>query len=153
MGWWSSTILGGDRPLDVLGDLARVCGIHFDMSGTRDDTLSGYPFERASVERSLGAMVASVRGNKFREDRAIAGQVLGVIILWTGAEAPEEVLTLCADCARDDDWMREEGTGSDRGGHIAALLVALGEHRPGRRASLDSEGLFEKMAQKMAATR
>jgi len=91
MGWWSSTILGGDGPLDTLGRFAKLCGVGLDVSGARDETLNGYPFDRDAVERSLAAMVASVRAEKFCESRSVAGQVLG------GADVPADVLALCTE--------------------------------------------------------
>ena len=146
MGWWSATILGGDSALDALGALAKACEVPLRMKRGRERTLSGYAFTRARVERNLAAMRAVVERPADPQRRAIAGQVLGVIVLFVGADVPPEVIALATACAQDDAWMREEGTRSARGRHIAELLAALAAHQPGHRTELEEEGLIAKVS-------
>lgn len=145
MGWWSATILGGDSPLDDLGSLAKICGIgHGDYE--KPGNFHGYMFSKSVVEKNLKRLVEWCEANKYVEYRSIAYQVLGAVVLHTGAKISKALHKKLIDQAMADEWMREEGTGSERGRYVQAFVRMLKAHEPGKSVQIPDQGLFEQLA-------
>jgi len=145
MGWWSDTVMGGDTPLDKLGTIADAMGVKFSYDTPPPEApaeLHCYPFTRSAVEANLSAAVEALARNEGYEGN-IGRQALGVVILWTGAEMPDDVRDLIIEAAEADEWA---ATGDDgRVRHMADFILAVQKHRPGTRTSVTSEGLFQAL--------
>ena len=86
MGWWSSTIMGGDTPLDLEGYLSS----HVLRDSITRKSLN------ANIEKVTQFVKDPSRFCQWAvfEDADIARQVIGYHILKTGAEMPDEVRAL-----------------------------------------------------------
>lgn len=137
MGWWSATVLGGDAPLDHLNEIVERIGGRFDADAEGDDHCNVYT--REQLEENFTAAVEYCNGVSW--DRNVAWQVLGHMVLRTGADLPEEARATMIEAAENDEWASEGD--SDRVRHMTDLIRALEAHQPGRQTYMKSEGLFE----------
>lgn len=80
MGWWSPTIMGGDPPWDWEGGFEKIAGV----KSLEDEVLT-----KELVDTHLDKFVESIKKDKF--DPEVGWQVLGVIIMRTGATMPDKV--------------------------------------------------------------
>ena len=135
--------MGGDSPLDYLGDLAEVCAVGHDFEA--DNTFHGYRFTREKLERAYErkAIQKSLREN---ED-PIYGQVVGATFLWAGAEMPEELKSRVVSDAKKDEWAAEGD--NERRKFINDFIDKVEEHKGGKQVELADEGLFDKIAEAM----
>jgi len=145
MGWWSATIMGGDSPLDMQGVICDAMGVkyNFDIKAAK-----GYVYDRGLIEKHLDAIVAVLEARKW--EREIGFQVLGVMVLETGAKISAALRKRIIAAAEADEWMKEAGTGSERGKYIKDFIAAMKAHKPGRKTATTREGLFEAFARKLA---
>ena len=145
MGWWSCTIMGGDSPLDWLGSLMDVCGIEFDY-GCGDETYHGYLLDRDKIEAKTNAMLkCATKGY----ESSIGLQVLGAVLMEVGAPIDAKLKRTIIRAAKDDEWMLEEGRGSERGKYVMEFIEKIKAHKTGESTELAYEGLFENLAKKM----
>jgi len=145
MGWWSATILGGDEPLDDLGNIADALGVKFDYDDEYGPDFHGYHFTRKVVEAGSPKLVALL---KRRMDDSVFMQVWGAVCLWTGAKMTAKERDAVIAAAKADEWMREEGTGSERGGFIDEFIAAVRENwKGGKTTTLKDQGLFDRIAE------
>ena len=142
MGWWSETILGGDTPLDYLGNLADLL---------KYETF--YPLEDikdiAAVKRSICDFGLENLVNQFVTEtdsyRNIQLQVLGVVLMAVGMPIDKTLRQLLIEAGLDDEWMSEEGRSSDRGHHIHNYIDTVRDY-DGTPIMTNTEGLFEAVA-------
>jgi hypothetical protein len=139
MGWWSATIMGGDSPLDYLGNLAEVCYVNFDVE-TDEETFHCFRFTRESLEKHTKEIYKSLRECK----SPIYGQVVGAAFLWTGAEMEEALKSRVIGDAQKDEWAAEGD--EERKKHIDKFIEEVENHTPGKRVDIDDEGLLENIA-------
>ncbi len=138
MGWWSCTVMGGDEPLDDLSIFGDECCINFDAE--EDESLHGWAFTREMVEGNIDKLVKAA-GND-----AIMWHVLGVIIMWTGAEMSDRIRKMVIKAANGDPWANEEGWSSERGKHVEAFVKTVEGYKPGARVEVDYESLWDNFA-------
>lgn len=140
MGWWSGTILGGDTPLDYLGNLEDLlkCEKLYPlenikrMEGVRQDI-----YDFGGLTKLVNAFITETDSY-----RNIQLQVLGIVLITIGMPIDETLRGLIIEASLDDEWMREEGTSSDRGYHIQRFIDAVREY-DGTPVMSNTEGLFE----------
>lgn len=152
MGWWSCTVMGGDDPLDWLSDLASVCGVGFvegDDDEAWEQSFHGFMLTRGAVEAHLDALVQHLESIDARpyDNARIPVQVLGAMILWTGAAIPDALRERIIASAEGDEWAAEN---EERAHYIARFVVALRQHEAGKRTDIDSEGLWDALDRKTA---
>jgi len=142
MGWWSATIMGGDSPLDYLGVICDRMGAPFDYD--RGEGLHGYHFSRNDLEKNMDAIVKMIEKEKW--EQSVYWQVLGVMIMASGAKAGQTLKNRIIREAKSDPWMTEDGPKSERAHHINDFIKAMKSHRAGRVTRLTDEGLFQALA-------
>ena len=149
MGWWSASILGGDTPLDFLGDFADIVGV-----GSRDDEeeglseLYGYNFSKEILNDSvnLGKMLSYADKQKY--DKSIAYQVLAVILMATGSNISQTLKNKIISQSKKDEWYLSKNP--ERVAYIDQLIGSVELYKNGLPIILKSEGLFEKISQHLA---
>lgn len=152
MGWWSGDILGGDTPLDFLGDFASICEcpmLDTDESAKSDtdaQDIYGYPFTRKQVEKFLDPLF--LRAGKDKYSPEIGLQVLGYLVLFTGAEISKIQQDLLVVAGQSDEWANEDAS---RRKHVNAYIAAMREHKAGTSVNLKTKGLFEKLNERMSS--
>jgi hypothetical protein len=130
MGWWSETVMGGDTPLDYKGFLCDAMGVPFD-----------YKFTAEHLGKHMPAVVRAAEGLK----DPIAFQVLGVMILESGAECPDDLKARIVDATKADEWAKNGDAVRIR--HMTDLATKICLHTPGTTVEVPSEGLFDKFAE------
>ena len=133
MGWWSTTIMGGDTPLDYQSDLTDI------ISGgylTRND-ITAAQLENMD-EVFVNGKIESLVKNK--DDRSIMYQVLMVMAMRVGAKLSSKLKLLAISNIRNDEWQFED---SSRKEAIDNLIQTLNQYDGSIRVKVKSEGLFE----------
>lgn len=112
MGWWSAGILGGDTPLDVLGDIADVCGSKFDEDNFDKShtpgVFVGYGFEISGKDlvKNLSKIQTQLK-RSYSYDPHVPYQVLGYLFMKTGTEIPGKLYPKIYDAVVNDEWATE----------------------------------------------
>ena len=133
MGWWSTTIMGGDTPLDYQGELTNI------ISGgylTNND-ITAAQFENMDEVFVNGKIESLV---KYKNDRIIMYQVLMVMAMRVGAKISSRLKILAISNIRNDEWQFED---SERKQAIDNLIQTLNQYDGSVRVAVKSEGLFE----------
>lgn len=133
MGWWSTTIMGGDTPLDYQGDLTDI------ISGgylTNDD-ITAEQFENMD-EVFLNGKIESLV--KSKDNKSIMYQVLMVMAMRVGAKISSRLKLLAISNIRNDEWQFED---LERKQAIDNLIETLNQYDGSIRVDVKSEGLFE----------
>jgi len=140
MGWWSTTIMGGDTPLDYQSDLTDI------ISG---GYLTGNDITAAQLENMdevfVNGKIESLVKNK--DDRSIMYQVLMVMAMRVGAKLSSKLKLLAISNIRNDEWQFED---SERKEVIDNLIQTLNQYDGSIRVKVKSEGLFEVFAKHQA---
>lgn len=149
MGWWSTCVMGGDTPLDLQGVLCDAMDIDFDYSG------GGYRFTREHLESSLPHLldVIEAAGKWWEWHKDTHYQVLGHMLMETGAEIPEPLRERIVRAAREDsDWrtrpLDAPDDGSDdpeRRSDMDKFIAAIQAHAAGTPTHVRREGLVDKL--------
>lgn len=138
MGWWSEAVMGGDSPLDWEGDISDYIGGHFDAD-------EGHIFTREQLESNLVDVVKRIETSG--TDVKIGLQVLGVLILKTGAQMPDEVRDKIVKAAEEDDWAAEDDR--NRKAHMRDLIEKIKAHEPGSKSEVPAPSLLDQMRKDM----
>jgi hypothetical protein len=142
MGWWSATILGGDEPLDALGEIASLCDIDFcDDDDGFENTLHGFDFTRENFEPNLVSIITNFA--KLRLISPISCSVLGAIILYTGSDVDEKLKSFLIDFIKTDQ-SDEWDNGAERRFYIDDLCAKLENHKAGGRTFLVDESIWDR---------
>jgi len=140
MGWWSTTIMGGDTPLDYQSDLTDI------ISG---GYLTGNDITAAQLENMdevfVNGKIESLVKNK--DDRSIMYQVLMVMAMRVGAKLSSKLKLLAISNIRNDEWQFED---SERKEVIDNLIQTLNQYDGSIRVKVKSGGLFEVFAKHQA---
>lgn len=155
MGWWSASVLGGDEPLDYLGDLANICEVDCDTEDIENpdisenfrkslETLYHYPFTDDIVNNKITQMVKYCEKAYCPE---IAYQVLGVILMATGSNIPKSLKKTIIESAKKDAKANKKQ--KDRVMVMNELIQALDLYKNKKPFFIGSEGLFQKMNLKL----
>jgi len=140
MGWWSTTIMGGDTPLDYQGELTDI------ISGgylTNND-ITAAQFENMDEVFVNGKIESLV---KYKDCRSIMYQVLMVMAMRVGAKISSKLKLLAISNIRNDEWQFED---SERKEVIDNLIQTLNQYDGSIRVKVKSEGLFEVFAKHQA---
>lgn len=146
MGWWSDTIMGGDSPLDFLAVIGEVVGAKFDYEDERTPNFHGYHFTRGQLERR--GVAAQLIRKAPNWERTVYFQTIGAVYLWAGAKMTAALRGEVIRGAKQDEWMKEEGSMSSRGRHVQTLIRLVEKHwKGGVQVELKDEGLMQKFAE------
>lgn len=150
MGWWSTCVMGGDTPLDLQGVLCDAMSIDFDYESGR------HLFTREQIETKLAGLVTLIETPKkwWSHNKDTAYQVLGHMILETGAAIPEDLRARIIRAAREDsDWRDSPGDDGnydpERRVSMEAFAAAIKAHVAGTPTHIRQEGLFEKIEERL----
>lgn len=143
MGWWSTCILGGDAPLDLLHVLCSEIGVAYNSEEGDAWSEYGFAYTRRDIDKNLPAVLKRIE--KMRWDRGIAYQVLGHMILSTGAKLPAKLRDKIVAAAESDEWAQED---EERAAEMAKLIKALHAHTPGKIKKLPQKGLLQLIEEK-----
>jgi len=103
MVWWNETILGGDLPHDIQSNLVvDVCGIDYGDFLDLPITSFKHTFNKRTVE-----MVDHIESKCADDERNIAYQVLGTMMMAAGSNVPDDLRTLVKNAANNDEWAAE----------------------------------------------
>lgn len=105
MGWWSETIMGGDRPCDVIALYEEdIVGDLSDAEIKACDNEEAFLLKyRELVNSKLEELLQSAKTDEY-ECEEIAGQVLGVFILCNGANMPDHIRAYILESIDADTW-------------------------------------------------
>ena len=143
MGWWSETILGGDEPMDYVGDLEDLIGL-FPYNDETDEEITYTTKQcRDAVNNNIERMVEYVE----ERDSYIAWHVLGAMIIQNGAKMSADIKKNVLDAISSDDsddWK----DASLRRKYIRSFRRQIQRYplnQDTRRRTIAYEGLFENM--------
>lgn len=150
MGWWSTTIMGGDTPLDFKSDFYDKAGVdQFSPLTPKDkEALSGLQdhFVGSGMDDLLNTWGCGESNGEFYIDhKSIGFQVLAVILMSVGTEIKPEMKALMLEWIPQDEWAKED---SERKGHIDKLLKTLNEYT-GEPTTVPEKGLFDVWRDKL----
>src|SRR5271165_934094 len=83
MGWWSATIMGGDTPMDDIGNMSDLIGLPSYDEETDEPIEYSPEITRFAITANLPKLIAYC-GDQGDDYSNIAFQVLGVIIISHG---------------------------------------------------------------------
>lgn len=141
MGWSDACVMGGDSPMDWEANLCEKAGGHYD-----DD--EGNVYTREQLESKLPELLAYIEG--CRGDQGIGFQVLGVMLLGTGAELTSEAKAKITKAAENDEWASED---RERQVHMQDLIECVQNHEPGTPTEVPSEKAQAYTRRKMMGER
>lgn len=151
MGWWSATVLGGDEPMDYVGDMEDLIGLaSYDDEESDEDVEFTVKQRRAAVNKNINRLVKYAKGR----DSEIAFHVLGAVVITNGAKLSAKVRTLVVDAIKADEWANAGSDDStERKFYMAKFLRQINRYPLNtntRPRTLPYEGLFDKLAKMMA---
>lgn len=130
--------MGGDTPLDIKHDLLLKV-----MKRKYHEKTATYDFSHVDIEKYIDDLVSHISNIKYREDRNIAWQVLGVLIMETGASVSDDVISSIVSAAENDEWA---ATGDDERIEVIEEFISLiKSHKPGSITLIQQESLLDKM--------
>ena len=144
MGWWSTTIMGGDDPLDGEGFIMDFIGVEFNYGeGESYDPAKAKEGLEFQQKEFLIEIDKHVKNGSFYESNYIYKQVLGVLLMRYGCIIQDEVKDEVIQAATKDGWAQED---KERLGHINAFISAI-ESYTGNPTEVKQEGLFQKIVE------
>jgi hypothetical protein len=140
MGWWSTTIMGGDTPLDFEAVFYRLLGI--EMYPKNSSKQKKIP--KAKLEKAQDKIVRKIKSmEKDGWDSEIGFQAMGVVMMEAGAKISDKNKKLILNAAKKDSWAKED---KGRRKHINSFVLALQSYDGTEPVIITSEGLFEAFA-------
>ena len=140
MGWWSTTIMGGDTPLDYQGELTDIISGGY-LTGNDITAAQLENMDEVFVNGKIESLV------KYKDCRSIMYQVLMVMAMRVGAKISSKLKLLAISNIRNDEWQFED---SERKEVIDNLIQTLNQYDGSIRVKVKSEGLFEVFAKHQA---
>jgi hypothetical protein len=145
MGWWSTTIMGGDTPMDwecIFYDTLKI-----KMFKPKNGGYNKIP--KKKLEESQDSLVRKINAMKKKgwTSQDIGLQVLGVTMMEAGAKINNKNKVLILDAAKKDGWAKED---EERRHHIDNFVLALQSYDGTKSASTTKEGLFEVIGKSMS---
>lgn len=176
MGWFSTTIMGGDTPMDFISVISDVLKPHVDWTVILDqddidnDYYNLYPLKqfrdneagRESVKHAIIKLDADtpesfilsipylkelVNDSGYDSDYAnIFLQVACSLYMACGAPIPEALKEKTLEVVPNDEWAQDD---KERRARIKAFLHTLSEYDNETPRFEQSEGLFQKVFEKL----
>lgn len=147
MGWWSSTIMGGDTPLDFEGSINDVVGLGYKPKASeiiKKLTEGQTKFINGGIDDILNRWGCGKPDEEFYIDhKSIGFQVLAVMLMNEGIKINEELKALMLEWIPKDYWA---GENEERKKHVDNLLENLNNYDPSNPVDIHSEGLLEQIS-------
>lgn len=150
MGWWSTTIMGGDTPLDFKSEIFEVID--------RDQFKDTGAKVRVPLEKSqslfLNGKIDDIMNRWgcgkpdetfYKEYKSIGFQVLTVLMMGYGCKIQPELKALMREWILQDGWAKED---NERQGNIDDLIKKLDSYN-GSAIAVKSESLLQKWQEKI----
>lgn len=140
MGWWGSGIMEGDDPLDAKGEILELLG--FDYQGMDDDPTP----EQICIALNEQQLTLLERFKEDEFDNFIKIQVLGFLIITTGAKLEKVVHEAIFEAIKNDDWTEE-----DRQHELTKFKNAVRNYyaKGGRPFLMTNEDMFRELFNSM----
>jgi hypothetical protein len=138
MGWWSTSIMGGDSPLDWEDEIYALSGVEKWQEDS--DKMAKIP--KGRLEANL-PKILKVIGRTKGWDNQIGHQVLGVLIMRSGCDMDEALKTEIISAAENDEWAQEDTSRRKDCEDFANKIKAY----MGKPTEVKSKGLFEVFAE------
>ena len=132
MGWWSTSIMGGDSPLDFEDEFYGIAGVDkYPERGTRNE------LSKEVVEKNFDKFVSVVKKCDYEPE--VGWQVLAVVALSAGIDIPVSAMAEMKHACMNDPWAKENDS---RKRSVESLLDALNNYN-GTPIIITSKGLLE----------
>lgn len=152
MGWWSYDVLGGDTPLDALGDIADFCGLGYNDKVSNNKCYYGYDFLKVKsrfensqeMSKILDHIKQRTEGDSYYQE--IYLQVLGLVLMSTGVKIESKLKQEILSAIENDSWAKEE---EERKKAMDSFYKTFREYKKGSPVVLNQKGLFESFSEAM----
>lgn len=134
MGRWSTTIMGGDAPLDMEADIYDH--LEIEMFPEDEDNNEKSELPKAMLEEKQHELL-----KEFGVDEEFP-MVLAVIMMRFGAAIHKDVKKAAISAAKNDDWSREN---EERKRHTKNFIATLKAYDNVTPTDIEEEGLFDKI--------
>lgn len=159
MGWWSATIMGGDRPLDIISDFEDIIlkankkelkklwkeqRLQEDFND--EDTTQ---FNNTHLDKALPELIKHINtleNDEYYDDHAIGGEVLGVIIMEYQAKMSTKTRNLILKCCDEDEWAKNN---PERKQYVDDLRQKITAYDGKESVFVEQEGLFDAITKKL----
>jgi len=139
MGWWSTSIMGGDTPLDFEDEFFHACNVEkFPEEGGKAE------LSKEDIANHLNEMLEYI--HKTGDDQNIGYQVLAVLMLKAGAFISGDLQDFMMQACENDEWSQES---DERKLATDGLINALASYDNEHPIIIKSKGLFEVMFDKL----
>lgn len=138
MGWWNTTIYGGDAPLDWRENIYNKLGI--EEYGEKDN-LNPVPVDILSEKiNEITEMISSCDTDE--DDKNIGYQVLGAIILHSGfdLESNQNLKSLIINAIENDEYARDD---SERQIVMKNFNKQINEYNPSEPVDITAINVYE----------
>jgi hypothetical protein len=132
MGWWSTTIMGGDSPLDFEDAFYGIC------DAEKWDGNKQVPIPAKTLAIHLPKILDYIQECE-GWDLQMGYQVLGVMLMKSGCPIPRELKDKIVWAAENDEWAQGDG---ERMRHCQKFAKQIQSYE-GSPTKVDQEGLFE----------
>lgn len=154
MGYWSVDVLGGDTPMDILGEIGSRIGVA-NLYPLRFTPMQAANV-RAKVEPRQTELLAVLTGADFLLRFSDNGEprdtvpVLAAVLLASGAEFDPMVRAAAIRAAEQNAEKADEwGSAGERRAAMLAFAQKIRDHRAGTITDIAHKGLFATMAEKL----
>jgi hypothetical protein len=144
MGWWSTTIMGGDTPLDYEDLIYDICGVEKWPEGLKNMGVIDKDLFEMKLPRILEEY-STLKNTRMTDHVAIAYQVLGAMMMERGFRMHDDLKKTILDASATDEWADQD---DDRRKNVDGFEEAIKKY-DGTPIKLKSKGLFEVIAEKL----
>lgn len=138
MGTWSTTVMGGDTPLDIEGMIYEICNVEmFPEETDEDDDFVKNEIPKEILEAKQEELLVAC--TDYDEDGPM---VLAVVMMRVGASITKPNKALMIQCAQDDDWATRD---EERKRHIDQFIATLEKYDGVTPTDIDEEGLLDSI--------
>lgn len=150
MGWWSTTIMGGDTPLDFKSEFYRVIKMdQFKDKGVRVKKAfeqAQTQFISGEIDKIMNSWGCGKPDESFYKDyKSIGFQVLSVLMMENGCELNPELKQMMLEWIPQDSWTQED---DERKKNVDDLLNKVNNYN-NKVTTVKGEGLFEVLAKSL----
>ena len=109
MGWWSEGIMGGDTPLDAVGELEKAIGWDYGKDGfiyeAENAEAAGKKMSTKTGREKVERLLRQMKDGRDMEN----GSVLAVVevLMHVGFKITREIEEIARDAAEKDEWANE----------------------------------------------
>lgn len=110
MGWWGADILGGDTPLDAVGELEKAIGWNYEKRGFIYDGNNAEQANKALTGKTNWAKVQRLIRKMASDKRDMEdGSLLAVVyvLMQAHVKLTDEIAKITRDAIGLDEWGRE----------------------------------------------